>query len=536
MAQDKQGVIHAATDGGAVGKHAAADPLQIFVGPSTSVEFNTARLRLIPIACFSVEDVRFKFDSSFPLPEVQAEIRAFVDLREKNPETIKGAPISIFGHADPSFQGNFELGASTHQTGDDYNKVLSGRRAIAIYALLTRDAALWNHLFTNNFGGDAWGEDSIRIILDTVDRPKTDGGQPGQSQGASGQGQSSSSSGNPNTGASDSARTAKVRDIAHDSGQRQKLFLDYMNLLCGDLKLDKTKDFLARGSGPDQKGDVQGCSRFNPFVLFSQEKEDTFKTAEQEKDRPSLDQRNEENKRNRRVMILIFRKGSQVLPAKWPCPSFKEGAAGCKKRFFSDGDTRRSTHTPGADRKFDDTNDTFACRFYQRISDQSPCEQLITLVPLTIRLINVEDQIFERAPYTLEVGEQKFEGQTSTEGIIRHMILSSATSGTLILTKPNWTVAFKIIPLDPPGETKGAQARLNNLGFFASEALDGNLDDQTKRSVDRFEIAHIPPIGLTKDPQGGTKGERAESLPSAESDSEDITPQVSATLVKVYGS
>jgi len=30
-----------------------------------------------------------------------------------------------------------------------------------------------------------------------------------------------------------------------------------------------------------------------------------------------------------------------------------------------DGDTRRSTHTPGAPRKFELTQDTFACRFYQ---------------------------------------------------------------------------------------------------------------------------------------------------------------------------
>ena len=65
-----------------------------------------------------------------------------------------------------------------------------------------------------------------------------------------------------------------------------------------------------------------------------------------------------------------------MLPSKWPCPTFKEGAAACKKRFFSDGDQRRSTHTPGSDRKFEETEDTFACRFYQRISDGSPCEAI----------------------------------------------------------------------------------------------------------------------------------------------------------------
>jgi hypothetical protein len=428
MAHDNQEIIHAATDGGVVGKHPPVDPFQIFVGPTTTGEFNTARLRLIPIACFNVEDVRFKFDSSFPLPEVQAEIRAFTDLREQDPERIKGAPISIFGHADPTFQGNFELGAATHHPGDDYNKVLSGRRAIAIYALLTRDAALWNHLFTNNFGGDSWGEDSIRTILDAIDSPKAGGGQPGQSQGVSGQGQSSSSAGNPSTGTADSARNAKVRDIAHDTVQRQQLFLTYMKFLCGDLKLDRAKDFLARGAGPDQKGDVQGCSRFNPRLLFSSEKEDQFKQADQDQDqdqdKTALAQRNGDNSSNRRVMILIFRKGSQVLPAKWPCPTFKEGGAACIKRFFSDGDTRRSTHLPGIDRKFDDTSDTFACRFYQRISDQSPCHQIPADAPLChfsfVLFSDLDESLLPNLEFKILSGSKTiFEGRTDSQGTLQ---------------------------------------------------------------------------------------------------------------------
>src|SRR5215472_9114928 len=127
MPDGKQGALHAASDGGVIGTHPAADPFQFFVAPSTSNEFNTARLRLIPIACFRIDDVRFKFDSSFVLLETQAEMKAFADLRKNDPR-VDGAPISIFGHADPTFQGNFELGAPTHQSGDDYNKVLSGRR------------------------------------------------------------------------------------------------------------------------------------------------------------------------------------------------------------------------------------------------------------------------------------------------------------------------------------------------------------------------------------------------------------------------
>jgi outer membrane protein OmpA-like peptidoglycan-associated protein len=375
MPDDKQGAIHSATDGGVVGKHPEPDRSQLLVAPSTSTEFNTARFRLIPIACFRIEDVRFKFDSSFVLPDIKTEMTAYSELRNLD-SRVMDAPISIFGHADPSFQGNFELGASTHQSGDDYNKTLSGRRAIAIYALLIRDPALWDALFSRHLGGDVWGEDSIRIILDQVDPQDP--------------------SNNPNQGASDSARDARVRDTANDSGERQQLFLKYMNLVCGDLKLDKSSDFLARGAGPDQKGDVQGCSRFNPLLLFSQEKEAEFKDADHEKDQGILATRNADNASNRRVMILVFRKGSQVLPAKWPCPTFKEGSGGCKKRFFADGDTRRSTHTPGADRKFDDAHDTFACRFYQRISSGSPCGA--TLNTFKIRLYDPDGKFIKSAP------------------------------------------------------------------------------------------------------------------------------------------
>ena len=277
-------------------------------------------------------------------------MQAFANLRKQDPK-FQGAPISIFGHTDPSFQGNFEPGASTANSGDEYNKKLSGRRAIAIYAMLVRDPSFWDMLFANHLGADVWGEDSIRVMLFFVDPP------------------------DPNaTHAAIAARNAKIRDIAHDSGRRKQLFLQYMDLLCGDLKLDKSADFLARNAGADQKGDVQGCGRFNPIVLFSSEDEQLFKTAFAKKDTEALrTERDPQNAPNRRVMILIFRKGSQILPAKWPCPTYKEGPAACKKRFFSKGDDLRSTHLSGAQKKFEDTHDTFACRFYRRISDGSPC-------------------------------------------------------------------------------------------------------------------------------------------------------------------
>jgi hypothetical protein len=380
MADGKDGSIHSASEGGVVGKHPDPDPFELLVAPSTADELNTAHLRLLPVACFRIDDVRFKFDSSFVLPAVQSDMQNFSNLRKNDP-VLKDAPISIFGHADPSYQGNFVPGSSTAQSGDSYNKTLSGRRAIAIYAMLIRDPSFWNTLYTNHLGADVWGEDAVRTMLDLTD-PPSPGGSAAPNPGPSGASSQSSS---------DSARNSQIHDIASDSGQRQQLFLKYMNLVCGDLKLDKSADFLARGAGSDLKGDVQGCSRFNPLLLFSAEDEARFKQAFADKDAATLSgERDLRNSDNRRVMILVFRKGSQVLPAKWPCPTYKEGPANCLTRFFKgdrDGDTRRSTHYSGSEHTFDTDQDTFACRFYQRISHGSPCHSIVPSVQDPCRIV-----------------------------------------------------------------------------------------------------------------------------------------------------
>ena len=87
-----------------------------------------------------------------------------------------------------------------------------------------------------------------------------------------------------------------------------------MQKLCpSDLKLTK-KDFLAQGADGGGKGDFQGCSEFNPVLIFSQEKQEKFDQAKQKNDKPTLAGRNAQNAPNRRVMVLMFRKGSRIDP------------------------------------------------------------------------------------------------------------------------------------------------------------------------------------------------------------------------------
>src|SRR5579871_4818690 len=70
-------VLHDSSEGGVAGKRAdvPADEYPIFVGTTTAKQINTVDLRLIPIACWRVDDVRFDFDSSFVTPDITTELR-----------------------------------------------------------------------------------------------------------------------------------------------------------------------------------------------------------------------------------------------------------------------------------------------------------------------------------------------------------------------------------------------------------------------------------------------------------------------------
>ncbi|MFB3828691.1 MAG: OmpA family protein [Bryobacteraceae bacterium] len=307
-------------EGSASGPHSRVEHL-LRAGPATSGQKNTFRPAIYPIACWRIDDLRFEFDSSFIRPQARKEFRKLKVLRRDNP----GAPLGVFGHADPT-------GA------DDYNKRLSGRRAQAVYAALVRDADLWEAIYSDPFLGDQWGNECIKTMLAALEYPDLKTFQQANTITPNGQ---------------------------NNRATRGKLFLAYMDFLCGDLKLEKG-DFLAGGTDPKGKGkgDYQGCSEFNPVLLFSKQE-----AKDLEKDKAK---RNEENAPNRRVMIFLFRKGSRINPEKWPCPRVSEGIAGCKKRWWSDGETRRSFQAER--RKYADTEDTFACRFYDRLANGSPCE------------------------------------------------------------------------------------------------------------------------------------------------------------------
>ena len=343
---DLKSVSHVRTDGGVAGKHPLREVHSALVGPATGEEFNVIELDFAPEACVRFDDVRFEFDSSFIGPESRTELQLLGQLRNEDPTR----PASIFGHADPS--------------GDDnYNKQLSGRRAQAMYGLLTRKTELWEELYKNPLGGDSWGNKSIQTMLKQL----------GFYEGSI-------------NGVLDAATNKAVRDFQSspqgagltDDGiagpkTREKLFLAYMDSICVDdkgvpFKLDPKTDFLAKGADSGGKGDFQGCSEFNPDMVFSKPEQQQFQQPQ------NKTERDRENKINRRVVVYLFRSGSEIKPQSWPCPRAKEGIAQCRTRFHADGDFRRTPR--GEERRFfDEGGETFACNFYERIANLSPCEK-----------------------------------------------------------------------------------------------------------------------------------------------------------------
>ncbi len=357
--------IQSATGGGVAALQQSLPVLDSLVAPASDTKGrNTIQLSVIPFACWRADDVRFEFDSSFLRPEISAEIAALKLLIDKHTlPNLQGIPthkptLSVFGHADPT--GN-----------DDYNKSLSGRRAQAMYGMLIRDVDLWENLFAHPQGRDNWDPAAIKAMESALGRPATD---------------------RPNSSA------------------RKALYKDYMDALCTvrdlngnavlgsdgkpEILILKKTDFLAAGLDPHGRGDFQGCGEFNPIRMFSAEENNEFSKP------PNHAERDRQNAPNRRVLVFLFRPGVHVKPTAWPCPAAKDGVGACKKRFWSDADKRRSFQAKR--REFKDTEDTFACRFYDRLSNKSPCERIV--ITFSVRLYDLERKFIPFAPFELTVG------------------------------------------------------------------------------------------------------------------------------------
>ena len=388
MIQDA-GTLHEVTGGGTAGEHIPLPAPPVFVAPTISgKDHNTIKTNAVPFACWRADDARFEFDSSFVQPQITEEISVLHTLISQH--TLPddgGAPVhkpvlTVFGHADP--------------VGDEsYNKALSGRRAQAVFALLTRNAELWDDLFSHPLGGDRWDPVAIVSMQDALGRP---------------------------------------RDERPTGAARLTLFKEYMDLVCtvrdagGDpakgpggapVRLElKPSDFLGAGTGPGNKGDFQGCGEFNPALVFSSDEQDRLSKP------GNAGERNAANAPNRRVLILLFRPGVHIRPADWPCPGAKDGPDACRARFWADHKARLA---PAESRRTAATgSNTFACRFYDRLVSTSPCERadLFAGGKIHMEIYDAEGQnpLAGRHYSIRRAGQDNilYEGSLDDDGRLRH--------------------------------------------------------------------------------------------------------------------
>jgi hypothetical protein len=399
------GSAYLRTEGGIVGRHPDPETLPVQVAPASGAGYNTIRTALIPFACWRIAALRFEFDCSILRPQIALELQALHRLITENTNEQGKPRLSVFGHADP--------------VGDDsYNKQLSGRRAKVIYALLVKNADLWEELYTQPLGGDSWREKkAVPLMMAELGYGTT---------------------------------TGEVERFQRDHGlgvdgvvgpdTRRGLFRAYMDHVC-PFTLEPT-DFLGQGTDAKGKADYQGCGEFNPVLLFSAEEETEYAKPHNKA------VRDEENAPNRRVMVFLFRPGTHVTPDRWPCPRSGETDAACKKRFWKDGEDRRKVRLPGQRREYEATKDTFACRFYDRLADGSPCERLRAIAAeLSVKVVRLKDREPLRDATVRIGGPLEATGVTGADGYARfHDVLA----GEYEITATYEEFGKELVQMDPP--------------------------------------------------------------------------------------
>lgn len=352
----------------------------------------------------------------------------------------------------PNAQGELPLvGIWGHAdpTGDEeYNKTLSGRRAKAVYALLAHKPAMWDELFSHPFGGDDWSKKlNLADLADSLGLPHK------------------------------TARTA--------------LFDAQMTAMCPEPL--EPSDFLGRGADSGGKADFQGCGEFNPLLILSTK--DGKELAKRDRDLLNLV--------DRRVVVFLFRPEVRLAVGDWPCPRASEGTAGCRKRFFLDAKKRLE---PGPERRRHKrrTDDTFACRFYDRIAGNSPCEQFLEMY--RVRLFDKLATPLPGAPFTLTDGKRTVKGRADDDAFVTVRDLKVPAN-----VHVEWQPAddaSKNFQLDVHVEIDGdddsaSLRRLHNIGYegranarddveafqadhkdrFAGMQVNGALDDVTRRAL-----------------------------------------------------
>jgi hypothetical protein len=397
-----------------------------------------------PTACVKLDNDRFSFDSSFPHAAMSVDLPRLFEMR---PLGTDGEKIAIFGHADPT-------------GSDEYNKVLSGRRAKAVYGLLTRNPELWDQLHQQPFEGDHWGIESLYDCLVHL------GYDPGPVRGRS-------------TKEYENAMHAFEDDRGLPRTMRRQtrlaLFGAYMDALVGaspgETRAYAPGDFVGEGKEPDHRGAFQGCGERNPAMVLSKKEDADLAKPNNHK------RRNAVQAANRRVLIFLYAKDDVRDMSLWECPSAKAGPSACDEVAWSNKSER--LEPAGQRREVRRDGKTFGCKFYDFTARISPCEAQKATVG--IWLMDDAKRRLPNTPYRLSVGNVAREGRTDDDGLLEEPNLPIA--GSVMVS---WGDPIAPLP-SPPSPNRHPSA------FDADAATDAA----------QSEAAATPDPAGSTDPDGG---------------------------------
>ena len=420
------------------------DVMHVVAPTDSTAEHNTIRRPLTAIDAWELGDHHFAFDSSVLLPSMSEDLLVLIEKIRAHP----GSPLAIFGHADPV--GHV-----------DYNKTLSGRRASALYALLTRRVALWEQLSATPVGGDHWTRDDMAASIME-------------------------------------GHLASRQDSASPTAPAGPLYARYI----AALGVDATgapfsvppEAFLGKGADAHGKADYQGCGEANPLVMFS--RADTLRYQQPEHRLA----RNDANALNRRVTVLFFEPGTVYATDRWPCPRAGEGVAGCRKRYWSDA-ALRAQHL-ASERRYPDARDTFQCRFYDRLLDVVGTRRR----QLRCQLHDPRLQPIGRTKVIVRHGDAAIETMSDSKGWIVVTLPQHVINVRVEYVAPSDGIRYHVpvsLPALLPTAEERYLAQMVGLGFgdpgeplrvvilrfqgaHPELTLTGRLDDQTRARLDRL--------------------------------------------------
>jgi outer membrane protein OmpA-like peptidoglycan-associated protein len=410
-----------------------------------------------PLAVWCLGSVHFGFGSSFIMPSVATELESLKKLKDQNAD----AGYAVFGHADPVGE-------------DDFNKTLSGRRANALYCLLTQNADGWVQL-SKGMEGDKWSTKAHQTILSFL---KNDTGAPFYSGSINGSDDAATKS-----AIESFQKFTKLKPDGIIGPQtKAKLYAVYMEKLSNVVL--KPEDFVGDPKDPKVQWACSGCSEFNPLLVFSKADDSSFKSSEKKSERDA------KNAPNRRATVFLFPPGTKGPGnVTFPCPTWTDNSSKCKAQWFSDADTRRNPAE--AERTWEASKDTFACQFYAKIGKSESLSGSSVETGFNLRLWYSHSSAMKVGSVKL-ISSDGVEKQykENSDGIIE--IKDPYTGVAQLEFSINGEIVKKYIAPNPSeiGTDEGVWHRLLNLGYFNSDCKVQPKEMELASGVQSFQLEH----------------------------------------------